>query len=240
MNSQDLKTYVRQLTGLYAGDIVNDNMIYRWLDEAYHEVVREREWDWLETTYRSALPAWTDANEDLYFGYHQFQLPDGTRRILSAYIVSPAGATTEMVQIPEIDHVIENDPVTQYDVTSDGWVRVVPKHDPGYSVKIRYTSTGGSLIPYQEYDEEIEEFVTVYPEPEFDAQFHAIVAYRAAIKVLQFMADDTQRSQYFMTEYDTLLYGLIKFYELDTDYNTFSLGQDGVESRRYVPWFRPS
>ena len=236
MNSQDLTTYIRQLTGVYAATAISDAMIHQWLDEAYQELTREREWDWLEATYRDFLPSWTDVDDELYYGYHLINLPSGTRKVLSAYIVSPSGATSEMVQVPEIDHVIENDPVTQYDVHHTGAVRVVPKHDDGYIVKIRYTSTGGSIKPY--YDEE--ELEWVYPTPAFDSQFHPILAYKTAIKVLQYLSDDTDRSQYFMTEYDSLLFGMIKHYELNTDYSTFSLGQDGVESRRYVPWFRPS
>lgn len=327
MNSQDLIQYVRDLTGVYASDVVSDSLITRWLNESYSEVARDRDWDWLETTYRAALPAWTDADPVLHFGYHEFTLPNGTRRVLSAYLVGENGFVDELVQTSDIDHVEESDSVAKYDVNPSGSVRIVPKQDPNKSVKFRYTRTSVSLEPkynwlntliapveegasvivdsgapgsgdgvegdyyfdttneivYGPKNEEAEWpvlldvtvgtslppmgpyylsevptqyfFNTVdnelysgdtdplsiaYQSPAFDEQFHSILAYKAAIKLLQFTSDDTNRSEYYMMEYNNLLLGMYDMYENDHDYRTFSLGQDGVNTRKYFPWFRPS
>lgn len=225
MDTTELTQYVRDLTGVQSTDLVSDTLILRWLNESYNEVAQERTWDWMESTYRAPLPAWTDHDPSLNFGYHAFTLPNGSRRILSAYLVNDNGAVTELIQTSDIDHVEVDDPKVKYDVLYEGSVRIVPKQDDNYSVKFRYTQAWVSLLE-GDY-------------PAFAEQFHAILAYRTAVKLLDFMSDDTQRSEKYSIEYQRLLNQMVGFYELDHDYRTFQLGQDGVDTRKYFPWFRP-
>lgn len=61
--------------------------------------------------------------------------------------------------------------------------------------------------------------------PPFEAQFHGVVVYRTAAKVLAFTADTTPRGQAFMAEYDALLFDMKKYYFSQTTYsdiNSFS------------------
>jgi hypothetical protein len=100
-----LRTYTRDLTGIYTTDIISDDLLGRWINEAYFEVGRMHKWSWAPT-------------------------------------VTTLG-------------------------TSDS--------------------------------------------PAFPAQFHQVLAYRAAVKVLQFESDDTKRSEFFMNEYNTLVSDMYKY-----------------------------
>ena len=100
-----LRTYVRDLTGVYTTDIISDDLLGRWVNEAYFELGRMQKWTW-------------------------------------------AGLVTTL---------------------------------------------GNS------------------DSPAFPAQFHQVLAYRSAIKVLQFEADDTKRSEFFLKEYSDLVSAMYKY-----------------------------
>lgn len=221
MNRNALTTHVRDLTGIYSTDVVSDTLIHVWLNEAYNEMARERDWDWLELTFDGALPAAVS-------GTHTINLPYGTRRVLSAYLVGSNGYVEEMVQLPELDSVETYDIGVKYDVNFSGVMRIRPEQaDLPKTAKIRYSRTSVELASGTD-------------EPVFDGQFHVALAYRAAVKVLAFVSDDTPRSEFYLAEYQNLLLGMYELYELNHDYRTFQLGQDGLETRKYFPWFRPA
>lgn len=48
--------------------------------------------------------------------------------------------------------------------------------------------------------------------PTFDSQFHQILVYRTASRMLRFLSDDTARSEVYLQEYQTLLADMEKFY----------------------------
>ena len=105
MNLAALRLYIRDLTGVYATDLVSDTLLDRWINEALFELYRTQKWSWAAVT-----------------------------------------------------------------------------------------------------------LVTGTDSPTFDAQFHAILAYRTSIKVLATQADDTKRSDAYAGEYSSLLQAMIRFY----------------------------
>ena len=220
MNLAALRQHVRDLTGVFSTDVVSDTLITTWLNESYNEVARDRDWDWLESTYTVAMPAAVN-------GIHTINLPNGTRRVLSAYIVGSNGDVEEMIGTSELDHVEPEDAQLKYDVNFSGVFRFAPEQESPKTIKVRYTIVNVNLATNTDV-------------PAFAEQFHAILAYRAAVKVLQFLSDDTNRSDYYLSEYASLLSGMYSLYELDHDYRTFQIGVDGVDTRKYFPWFRPS
>jgi hypothetical protein len=131
-----------------------------------------------------------------------------------------------MVQVPELDHIERDDPKVAYDVNFSGVFSFTPEQRTDLTVKIRYTRTNVSLATNTDV-------------PSFDEQFHVMLSYRAAVKVLQFLSDDTPRSETFLNEYAILLSGMYDLYELDHDSRTFQLGENGLNTRKYFPWFRP-
>lgn len=220
MNRSALTQHVRDLTGIYSTDVVSDSLIYTWLNEAYGEIARERDWDWLETSYSGNVPAAVD-------GIHTINLTNGTRRVISAYLIGTNGEVTEMVQVPTLDDIEPDESRPKYDVNFSGVFKFAPEQDVNKTVRIRYSRTSVDLT-------------TGTDEPVFDSQFHVALAYRAAVKVLAFVSDDTDRSEFYLAEYQNLLLGMYGLYELDHDYRTFQMGQDGIESRKFFPWFRPN
>lgn len=240
MNGNELINYTRVLTGLARNDVVSDQTLIQWIQEAHTELARERSWRWLEATDRGDLPAWVEINStdsgEFFHGYHQIQLPLALVEVLAAYLVTPGGEIKQMTEVPEYDHIYQNDPEVHYKVYNLSYIRIVPEQESGCTYRIRYTYEPANLNVVTT----VNNVTGYYASPTFDDQFHQILAYRVAAKVLQFISDDTPRAELYMREYDTLLMGMIKYYELSNDYNTFSLGQDGVDSRRYVPWFRPA
>ena len=44
----DLRTYVRDLTGIYSTDLIADALLNRWINEAYFELARLQKWSWAE------------------------------------------------------------------------------------------------------------------------------------------------------------------------------------------------
>jgi len=219
MNLSALRQHVRDLTGVYSSDVVSDTLINTWVNEAYNEVARERDWDWLEQTHSGLVPA-------PVAGIHTINLTNGTRRVLSAYLINDNGQVEEMSQVPELDHIENDDPKVSYDVNFSGVFRFTPEQRTDLTVKIRYTRTNVNLATNTDV-------------PSFDEQFHVMLAYRAAVKVLQFLSDDTQRAETFLNEYGVLLAGMYDLYELDHDSRTFQLGENGLNTRKYFPWFRP-
>lgn len=220
MNLSDLRQHVRDLTGVYSSDVVSDALINRWINESYNEVSRERDWDWLESSYSATVPA-------AVAGVHTVNLANGSRRVISAYIVNSNGSVEEMINTPNFDHVEPDTPKVYYDVNFSGVFQFTPEQPDDYTVKVHYSQAGVELAT----DTDV---------PAFDAQFHSLLAYRAAVSVLQFLSDDTKRSEFFMSEYSSLMSGMYSLYELDHDSRTFQLGEDGVNTRKYFPWFKPA
>lgn len=220
MNLSALRQHVRDLTGVFSTDVVSDTLINMWINEAYNEVARDREWDWLEQSYTAAVPAFAA-------GAHTINLSNGTRRVITAYLVNTNGSVEEMVNTPTLDSVEDDSPKVYYDVNFSGVFRFAPEQTLDHTVRIRYSAANVNLATNTDV-------------PTFDAQFHTILAYRAAVKVLQFVSDDTPRSEYYLNEYAALLSGMYSLYELDHDYRTFQLGEDGVNTRKYFPWFKPA
>ena len=105
MNLSALRTYVRDLTGVYATDLVSDTLLDRWINEALFELYRTNKWSWSAITL------------------------------------------------------------------------------------VNSTDT-----------------------PTFDAQFHSILAYRTAVKVLATQSDDTKRGEAYAAEYAGLVASMVQFY----------------------------
>jgi len=58
-----LRTYVRDLTGVYSTDLVPNSLLTSWINEVYFDVARQQVWPWLPITALSAdgdAPAFSD------------------------------------------------------------------------------------------------------------------------------------------------------------------------------------
>ena len=213
-----LTRLVRDVTGLYDNDMISDAMIKVYINNAYNELARMRDWDWLENSIDVAMPAWTS-------DVHTINLSSGTRKVLEAYVVDESGYVEPMVGVPSLLDIESIEDLIKYDVTADGVFRFKPQQDADYRVRVRYlqswTTLGDSDAPL------------------FAAQFRMILVYRAAVSVLGQVSPDDPRVPVFDTEYVSLLDGMVKHYELDHDSRSLQFNSEGINTRKYFPWFKP-
>lgn len=211
---------VRDLTTMYSAQTLPDSLIRTYLNNGYNELARRHDWVWLELVHNVSLPASVG-------GVHTVVLPNGTRRVLEAYVVLNSGEVREMVNTPNLASIEVNQSGVYYDIDFAGNVTIKPVLDNVDSVKFRYLSSNVDLVDGSDV-------------PAFDVSFNMILPYRASIAVLSQMAPGDPRSTWYETEYTSLYEGMYSMYQLIHDNRSFQLGEDGVQTRRYYPQFRPS
>lgn len=216
-NLTQLTRLVRDVTGIYDDAMITDAMIKIYINNAYSELARLRDWDWLENSIDVAMPAWTS-------NVHTINLANGTRKVLEAYVVDDSGYVEAMVGVPSLLDIESIEDLVKYDVTADGVFRFKPQQEDNYTVRVRYLQSWTTLGDNDA--------------PLFAAQFRMILVYRAAISVLGQVQPDDGRVQVFDNEYAALLDGMIKHYELDHDSRTLQIGSEGINTRKYFPWFK--
>jgi hypothetical protein len=214
-----LRRLSRDLTGVY-DNIVADAMVDMLINDAYSELAAARDWDWLEANVEVPTPSFLN-------GRHTINLSDGSRRILEVYLVASDGSTRAMVQVPHLSDVTEWDNNIKYDVTVDGVLTFAPEQESSTSVRVRYLVAGTKL----ETDTDV---------PVFLSQFHKILAYRAAIKILSMVSPEDVKLPMLGAEYQSMFESLVALYELDHDTNVIQLGREGLNYRSYIPWFKPA
>ena len=57
MNLTTLRSYVRDLTGVYSTDLLSDALLDRWIQESYTEVNRADDWPWMVNIVTGTLAA---------------------------------------------------------------------------------------------------------------------------------------------------------------------------------------
>lgn len=232
MNLTELATLVRNLIGVFSKDVLSDDLLYRWINETYYSVHRYTTWPWSVATLVAGPPA-TSPSFDSQF--HQILaygaavkalgfVSDDTNRAqfytqeyqnllaeMDRYYTSAAapGTVSNLVQIARTARDLTG--VYDTKVVSDAlmylWV------NEAYFAVARYTTwpwTATTLV------------ATPTPTaPTFDAQFHPILAYGAAVRTLSFIADDTNKGQMYQAKYDAILADMDKFYTSANGTGTF-------------------
>lgn len=214
-----LRRLCRDLSGIYDTSL-SDSMINMMLNDAYNELAVARDWDWLEANVEVAVPAFAS-------GKHTINLANGTRRVLEAYLVADDGSVREMIQVPHLSDVTEWDNNVKYDVTVNGVLTFGPEQEVTNNVRVRYLTANVELAT----DTDV---------PAFLSQFHKILAYRTAVKMLSMAAQDDARVALYAAEYQSMFEGMVALYELDHDTNVIQMGKEGLNFRSYIPWFKPA
>ena len=218
-NLAQLRRLVRDLTGVF--DVsVPDVMVDMMINDAYNELAVGRDWDWLEANVEVAIPTFTA-------GKHTITLTNGTRRVLDAYLVFDSGDVRRMVQVPTLADIETWDDNIKYDVTTAGVLTFAPEQTTDGVVRVRYLTANVSLASGTDV-------------PAFLGQFHKILAYRAATKLLSMTSPEDPKIAYYLAEYQSMFESMLALYELDHDTNVIQMGGDGLNNRTYVPWFKPA
>lgn len=263
-----LQNAVREITGVYDPQVLSFGMLRELINVAYSEILNYRAWNNWRSYYQDSLPAWTLAGDTLYaVSSHQITLREdvfghlpgegsstGIRGVLvkEAYLVTGgfSGRMQRMIRTDSLADVHENSDQVYYTLEidhEDNKVRmfIAPEQETnGTSVRWVASNPVTRIDNYstEVYDPETDTTSTVYSSTFFEVppQFNMLPVYRAAQLVLQQVSPEDPRIETYGNTFASLLDAFVSHDQLNHDTATFSIGQQGKESPRYVPWFKPA
>lgn len=192
MTLAELRTYVRDLTGIYSTDLLADTLLNRWLQESYTELNREQDWPWVVFTTSGTIA--TNATT----------VPlTGCSGRIKEFVIKYANG--EMYQVASRRGLVQSEQGDDgffYDFnTTTDTITLSKPMDAAVTFYVTYMKDVAALSAVNATASEM------------PAEFEAILAYRTAIKVLNAQSDDTKRAQAYFQEYlslkDTLITELI-------------------------------
>ena len=213
MNLTDLRTRVRALTGIPSTSILTDAVLDVYINEAYRDVCRAYDWPWLTATYSLSTAGYNEATGVL--------LPTSSpkireNRILSVYKDSPSSERRVLTKrsrwtINEEDGSMFVGSANEF-TTKNGYLFLYPLPE-SETLKIDYLQVIDDLVA-----------TPTVTSPVFDDEFHGVVAYGAAVRVLIAEGDDTERRQYYRTQFLEILEQMREEYLSNRDKSTMRLG----------------
>lgn len=248
---------VRDITGVYDRQVMSTGMLIELINVAYTELLNYRDWKNWTAYYEFPLPAWGFAQEAIQA--HSIPLDYTTQGTSEERVASPnAGSLIKeahifkggpnpkrqrMVRLDSLADVDHNSPQiyysVEYDHESGGIDMLIAPEQPTENTYVRIVSANKFPTRIDTwYDEEEEvQYYTFFEVPQ---QFNMMLVYRAAQLVLQQVAPDDRRIETYGNNFASLLDAFVSFDQLNHDTATFSLGEQGKEEARYIPWFRPA
>lgn len=210
MNLADLVARTRSLSGIRLEALRSDEQVEQVVNEAYQEVLGLYPWPFLKGSATVALAA----------GATTFTVPV-TFRWLSG-VVMQLGDTQRRLSQVTLDQMDEWDAdevgETQYYArVTDREIRVWPAPEADATLTVR-----GQL----EFDP-----LTASNPPQFAEQFHPIIAYRAAVRLLQEEGDDSGRSEAYQFDAASYLQRMEKFYMASGDIGLIRIGSQRERRR---------
>jgi len=210
VNLSDLVARTRSLSGIRLESLRSDDQIEQVINESYQEILGLYPWPFLKGTQTVSMAA--EAT--------QFTVPSVFRYISG--IVLHMGDHTERLKQTTLDMMDEwdGDEVGEplyYSRIDDRTIRVWPAPEDAATVTVR-----GQLefAPLGSNDE-----------PEFADQFHPVVAYRAAVRLLQEEGDDSGRSEAYQFDAASYLQRMEKFYMASGDIGLIRIGSQRERRR---------
>jgi hypothetical protein len=242
-----IRAQVRGMLNEHTGNL-SDAMIDTFIDDAYMQIVNERNWNFLETfAIIPVIPGVYEYPILTNIGYTP------ARRVLNVYKVSDPssqysntdvyGDSKSVETVNRIPHVLDgtsNDSKYRYDIRT-GTV-VVSIEDVLYNVPC------GKLYLSPEPTEEFHLKVRLIAEPQsllnsgevmFDGQFIRVLVYGAALNIISFTSfGDKKLIQMFAKQVEDIKTQMYRYYELDASTDAFQIGETGLSIPKYVPHFR--
>lgn len=205
MNLSSLRDRVRSLTGIRLESLRSDEQIDTVLNESYQEVTSMTNWPFLRG----------EASVSVAAGAENFQTPSGFTEVSSVTYASGQQAQTRLRQttMDELDYLDqdeEGDPVYYARVDEDTF-RVWPAPVSSTTFFIR-----GKIV--------VTNLSSDSSQPVFAEQFHPILAYRAAARILAEEGDDSGRSEFYQNEANILFSRMNQFYLRSADVGVFTMG----------------
>ena len=201
MTLVELRQYVRDLTGVYSTDLLSDALLDRWLKEAYSELNRADDWPWLTSIVTGTLAA----------GSTTITLTDSSGRIKEFAVTYP---NSLLLQIPSRQSLIQTvmgDDQFSYETNSSGNIVVSKAFDENVTYRVNFIKNAPTISPTGD--------ATNIP-----SEYAGILAYRTAAKVLRSQADDTDRADFYLQEYASMLEDLRTQLIIDEDLGPIQIG----------------
>ena len=256
----------RDLAGIYDKQIVSDSMVGEIVNVAYTEFANTRQWNtfsrYSELELDSFAPwsEFTATGQPAHFGILKGTIlknivdedHDASKiipRVKAVYVIDTNGYTKQAVYTDRLDLVDDADDTIYYtitkNVTQDNAVyfQMMPEQPGNHRVRFVEYVPMGRLVNYSfSYTNEEDEEVTVFVNTgsEIPGQFAMLIPYRAAQFLLMQMSPEDPRIGMYANMYETLLDSFITYDQLNPDTRTFSIGERGKDTPRWVPWFRPA
>lgn len=210
MNLADLVARTRSLSGIRLESLRSDEQIEQVLNESYQEILGLYPWPFLKgsSTVSMAAEA-TSFTVPVTFRYMTgvvMELGDTQRRL--------SQITLDQLDEWDADEVGET---KYYARVTDRDIRVWPAPEAAATVTVR-----GQL--------EFNPLSASNP-PQFADQFHPLVAYRAAVRLLQEEGDDSGRSEAYQFDAASYLQRMEKFYMSSGDIGLIRMGSQREKRR---------
>ena len=210
MNLSDLVARTRSLSGIRLESLRSDEQIEQVVNESYQEILGLYPWPFLKGSQAVSVAA--EATE--------FTIPVTFRYITG--VVLDSGDHSERLRQTTLDMIDEWDAdevgkTTYYARIDDRTVRLWPAPEAAATVTVR-----GQL-----------EFAPLSSsvDPQFAEQFHPVIAYRAAVRLLQEEGDDSGRSEAYQFDAASYLQRMEKFYMASGDIGLIRIGSQRERRR---------
>jgi hypothetical protein len=215
---------VRSVTGIY-NRTVPDSLINAWINEEYQILASERNWLWLEGTAQIEVAA----------GTQTFSLPNGSFKVLEMYLVEKVAssdtvnmsvaASEAIYHVPSVLDVERNSEKYKYDVTANGAITISPAPVNDITIRVRYTLATPTLSSDNST-------------PAMAEKYRPLLAYRAAMRVCAYSNAPQNIMELCSSSAGALYEAMYVEYQLTNSTEPLQLGGSGLQSRKYLPWFR--
>jgi hypothetical protein len=207
LNLSALRNHVRSLVAIASTDILSDADLTTFINESYLEIMRDADWPFLRN----------ETTLTLVPGQASYTLPAGVGETAIASVAVLSDDANRRQLRPRSRYSVDdtlgpliNGKPNEYN-TWRGNIQFWPTPDMTETVNIRYFSEPSDLVNNTDV-------------PTFDAKFHTIIAYGAAVRVLYREGDDTDRRSFYNAQYRNGLEQMKQDYLSERDRSIFRLG----------------
>jgi hypothetical protein len=233
--AESLARQARTFIGIY-GKNVSDTLLKTWVYEEYQNLCSERSWAWLEQTDLIEIAA----------GEERFALNTQLFRVYELYLTTTRTTTggadgvvdSEALQlVPSVLDVYENTDRMYYAIdhaAGEVVIAPIPKEDIRLRIRYAIVPQPGTAMPTTTEGTPGNIF-TGFAVPE---RYRHLISYRVAMRAAV-IAEAPQAVFDMCANAAAALYqAMYNDYEMAHTQEPFQLGGNGLESRKYVPWFR--
>lgn len=199
---------------------IPSSLITNWINTEYQLLCREHDWPFLIGTSNVTLNGTNTINLTAqgvaYEILNMYVVKlDGNNKVTDAQIVSP---------VPHILDIEVNEAKYRYDV-KDGVITISPTPTESTIFSIRYKTNIVSMVNSSDV-------------PVFESFYASYLVYRAAYLGSAWSDNAKKLAEMFIGEAERIKSLMYKHYLTDHSTEPFSIGENALETRKYLPFFK--